>query len=178
MAGEIFDQDTVSVRQGGALRKLSARWCCVLVAMLLAAPLLSAKAVGEGDAAPPSLNNGLLKAAASPFPSPRPVPSRPPAPLPARPSPPVPRATVTPAPPPPAPLPAVQPPAAASGLCADAGAQGQLRQLDPVLSRSGADFRPGNRGQLLLLERVRSEASLAIRTPTPKGREHCSRPFQ
>jgi len=120
MAGEIFDQDTVSVRQGGALRKLSARWCCVLVAMLLAAPLLSAKAVGEGGAAQPSLNSGLLKAAASPFPSPRPVPSRPPTPLPARPSPPVPRATVTPAPPPPAPLPAVQPPAAPSGFCADA----------------------------------------------------------
>ena len=80
----------------------------MLVALLLAAPLLSAKAVGEGGVTQAALRNGPLMAARVPSPSP------------VRTSPPTPRPTVTPAPPPPAPLPAVQPPAAPSGFCADA----------------------------------------------------------
>jgi hypothetical protein len=92
----------------------------VLVALLLAAPLLSAKAVGEGGVTQAALRNGPLMAAPVPSPSPRPAPSRSPTPAPVRTSPPTARPTVTPAPPPPAPLPAVQPPAAPSGFCADA----------------------------------------------------------
>ena len=102
------------------MTRISAKWCCVVVALLLAVPLISARAVGEGGATQAAGRNDLLRAAPSPSASPRPAPPRTPTPAPARPSTPVPRPMITPAPSPPKPLPAVQPPTAPSGFCPDA----------------------------------------------------------
>src|SRR5207244_5674080 len=38
------------VDQRSLLTRISAKWCCVVVALLLAVPLISARAVGEGGA--------------------------------------------------------------------------------------------------------------------------------
>jgi len=99
------------------LTRISAKWCCVLVALLLAAPLLSARAVGEGATTQTVLGSRVFSAAPSSLP--HRAPSLP-TPVLVRSSIAAPRSIVTPAPPPPAPLPAVQPPAAPSGLCPDA----------------------------------------------------------
>lgn len=103
---------------------ISAKWCGVLAAFLLSAPLLSATAVGEGGA--PGENQGVVrvKAAtvsygvrnAAPSPSPRAV-----AVLPATAHTPVP--TPTPAPPPPTPAPTPPPtplPTVPPAICDDA----------------------------------------------------------
>lgn len=102
------------------MTRISAKWCCVVVALLLAVPLISARAVGEGGATQAAGRNDLLRAAPSPSASPRPAtprPTTPPAPRPV--ITPAPRPVITPAPPP-KPLPAVQPPTAPSGFCPDA----------------------------------------------------------
>jgi hypothetical protein len=105
----------------------SAKWCGVLAAFLLAAPILSATAVGEGDAKSAGRNGITIKAAtiiypspsatahsqgalavvATPTPSPVATPTPPPTPVP------------TPVPPPPTPLPTPIPTVPAD-FCADA----------------------------------------------------------
>ena len=94
--------------------RISAKWCGVLAALLLSAPLLSAAAVGEGNVSGSSQDGDPWETgASSPFSlsapqGPRPQPRvRVPAPM--------------PAPPPVMPLPTVQPTLAATeGFCADA----------------------------------------------------------
>src|SRR4029453_18822492 len=122
---------------GGALTNLSARWCCVLTALLFAAPLLSARAIGE-ESDPNRRLVSDLTPAVSPAASSKPAPlafgtsfhviarSQPAPPLStapratARPVPPPPPTPAPTPPPTPAPLPAVQPPTAPTGFCCDA----------------------------------------------------------
>src|SRR5205823_5604381 len=126
----------VSVDQGGALTRISAKWFCVLAAFLLAAPLLSARAVGEGGDRDKTVSSSPLRDFSSSFgfdsaprvsgsslrtpssaPRPTTVAARTSPAAPARAATPAPRPTVTPAPPPPPPpLPAVQPPVAPAAL--------------------------------------------------------------
>lgn len=104
--------------------KVSAKWCSVLGALVLSAPLLSATAVGEGLAPRSGRGSDLQDAASVPsFSHPVDPSTFPPSiPLPPSPSPsPVRTPTPTLAPQPVAVLPVVEePPAGASGYCSDA----------------------------------------------------------
>jgi len=119
------------------VKKISAKWCCVLAALVLAAPLLSARAVGDHSASQTVLGSGGYSAAPSSLTRPA---DRFPAPVLVRPSPPAPHPIATPAPPPPTPLPAIQPPAPPSGLCQDALS---IQVVDPELTsavQAGVDL--------------------------------------
>lgn len=109
-------------RQSGVLTRISAKWCGVLAALLLSAPVLSATAVGDGGATQNGRDAYLLRAAtdASFRPRAAPLPSRTPSPL-RPPPPPVPAQASAPVPTPVTPPPVQPPPApAAAALCADA----------------------------------------------------------
>jgi hypothetical protein len=101
--------------------RISPAWCCVLVALLVSVPVLSAAAVGDSDSQFQRYRDGLSDAASGPSLSLQATPAATPTPLRPQPSPPpVPAPAPTVPPSRPTALPVVQPPAPPPGACPDA----------------------------------------------------------